>query len=68
MSEMCDINNIMVKQEVIEEEPLTSNQPEPYILPGRDISGIKKELTDGEAVNKETDELCYGLCKECTFI
>ena len=54
MSEMCDINNVVVKQEVTEDE--TNNQ-ETYILPDRDISDIKQELTDGETMNKETDEL-----------
>ena len=63
MSEMCDINNVEVKQEVTEDE--TNNQ-ETYILPNTDISEIKQELTDGEERNKETDELQPSYSKSNT--
>ena len=62
---MSDINNkmssfVVVKQEVIEDEPHTNNE-EAYILPDREISNIEikqedMELADGEGMNKETDD------------
>ena len=49
---MCDINNIMVKQEVTED---TSNE-ETFILPDTEITStdIKPEITDAEMMNTET--------------
>ena len=49
---MCDINDIMVKQEVTED---TSNE-ETFILPDTEITStdIKPEITDAEMMNTET--------------
>ena len=63
MSEMCDISNVEVKQEVPEDD--TNNQ-EIFILPDRYISDttVKQEdmeLADGEDMNKETDDVDSNL-------
>ena len=60
---MSDINNIMVKQEVIKDE--AKNQ-ETYILPDTHIE-IKQEdmeLADGEEGSKQTDDKLQPSCSE----
>ena len=68
MSEMCDISNVEVKQEVTEDD--TNNQ-EIFILPDRYISDttVKQEdmeLADGEERHKETDDVDYKLQPSCS--
>ena len=42
MTEMCGINNAMVKQKVIEDETEANSHPEAYIL--RDVDIVAQEI------------------------
>ena len=42
MTEMCGINNAMVKQKGIEDEPEANSPPEAYIL--RDVDIVAQEI------------------------